>query len=131
MTQETHSLVQSTKIQSVHRLYSATYLLTNTTLLDTKVLMLMTQDYLSLFRTMYRAIGQDTFQPRIGFKTRYGMVLNPFAKGLVLQTLIAAQTLVLTLTTEELELLTLCNPVSGYTEITLQGAFRPFFYAKL
>ena len=31
---------------------------------------------------MYRAIGQDTFQPRIGFKTRYGMVLNPFAKGL-------------------------------------------------
>ena len=31
---------------------------------------------------MYRAIGQDTFQPRIGLKTRYGMVLNPFAKGL-------------------------------------------------
>jgi len=31
---------------------------------------------------MYRAIGQDSFQPRIGFKTRYGMVLNPFAKGL-------------------------------------------------
>jgi len=31
---------------------------------------------------MYRAIGQDTFQPRIGCKTRYGMVLNPFAKGL-------------------------------------------------
>ena len=31
---------------------------------------------------MYRAIGQDTFQPRIGFKTRYGMVLNPFARGL-------------------------------------------------
>jgi hypothetical protein len=31
---------------------------------------------------MVRAIGQDTFQPRIGFKTRYGMVANPFAKGL-------------------------------------------------
>jgi len=31
---------------------------------------------------MYRAIGQDTFQPRIGFKTRYGMALNPFARGL-------------------------------------------------
>jgi hypothetical protein len=30
---------------------------------------------------MVRAIGQDTFQPKIGFKTRYGMVLNPFAKG--------------------------------------------------
>jgi hypothetical protein len=30
---------------------------------------------------MVRAIGQDTFQPKIGFKTRYGMVANPFAKG--------------------------------------------------
>ena len=30
---------------------------------------------------MVRAIGQDTFQPKIGFKTRYGMVPNPFAKG--------------------------------------------------
>jgi hypothetical protein len=28
---------------------------------------------------MVRAVGQDTFQPRIGFKTRYGMVANPFA----------------------------------------------------
>jgi hypothetical protein len=31
---------------------------------------------------MVRAIGQDTFQPKIGFKTRYGMVANPFAEGL-------------------------------------------------
>ena len=30
---------------------------------------------------MVRAIGEDTFQPKIGFKTRYGMVANPFAKG--------------------------------------------------
>jgi hypothetical protein len=30
---------------------------------------------------MVRSVGQDDFQPRIGFKTRYGMVLNPFAKG--------------------------------------------------
>ena len=28
---------------------------------------------------MVRAIGQDTFAPKIGFKTRYGMVSNPFA----------------------------------------------------
>lgn len=28
---------------------------------------------------MVRAIGQDNFQPRIGFKTRYGIVANPFA----------------------------------------------------
>jgi hypothetical protein len=31
--------------------------------------------------TMVRAVGQDDFQPRIGFKTRYGMVANPFAGG--------------------------------------------------
>ena len=31
---------------------------------------------------MVRAIGQDTFQPKIGFKTRYGMVANPFARGI-------------------------------------------------
>lgn len=31
---------------------------------------------------MVRAVGQDDFHPRIGFKTRYGMVANPFAEGL-------------------------------------------------
>jgi hypothetical protein len=30
---------------------------------------------------MVRAIGENTFQPKIGFKTRYGMVANPFARG--------------------------------------------------
>ena len=30
---------------------------------------------------MVRAVGQDSFQPRIGFKTRYGVVANPFAEG--------------------------------------------------
>ena len=28
--------------------------------------------------TMVKAIGENDFQPRIGFKTRYGMVANPF-----------------------------------------------------
>ena len=28
--------------------------------------------------TMVRAVGEDTFQPKIGFKTRYGMASNPF-----------------------------------------------------
>ena len=28
--------------------------------------------------TMVKAIGEEDFQPRIGFKTRYGMVANPF-----------------------------------------------------
>lgn len=27
---------------------------------------------------MVRAVGQDSFQPRIGFKTRYGLVANPY-----------------------------------------------------
>jgi hypothetical protein len=31
---------------------------------------------------MVRAVDQSTFQPKIGFKTRYGMVANPFAQGL-------------------------------------------------
>jgi hypothetical protein len=31
---------------------------------------------------MVRAVGENSFQPKIGFKTRYGMVSNPFAKGL-------------------------------------------------
>jgi len=30
---------------------------------------------------MVRAVGEQTFQPKIGFKTRYGLVANPFAKG--------------------------------------------------
>ena len=30
---------------------------------------------------MVRAVGQDSFQPKIGFKTRYGMVANPFAEA--------------------------------------------------
>jgi len=30
---------------------------------------------------MVRAVGQDTFQPKIGFKTRYGLQANPFAEN--------------------------------------------------
>jgi hypothetical protein len=30
---------------------------------------------------MVRAVGETTFQPKIGFKTRYGMVANPFSQG--------------------------------------------------
>lgn len=33
---------------------------------------------------MVRAVDPATFQPKIGFKTRYGMVANPFAEGLSL-----------------------------------------------
>jgi hypothetical protein len=30
---------------------------------------------------MVRAVGENNFQPKIGFKTRYGMVSNPFANS--------------------------------------------------
>ncbi|PHS22147.1 MAG: ATP-binding protein [Robiginitomaculum sp.] len=30
---------------------------------------------------MVRAIGENSFQPKIGFKTRYGMVANPYSSG--------------------------------------------------
>ena len=30
---------------------------------------------------MVRAVGEQSFQPKIGFKTRYGMTANPFAEG--------------------------------------------------
>ncbi len=32
--------------------------------------------------TMVRAVDPSTYQPSIGFKTRYGMVANPYAEGL-------------------------------------------------
>ena len=39
---------------------------------------------------MVRAVDPNTFQPKIGFKTRYGMVANPFAKGTTLATSIGS-----------------------------------------
>ena len=30
---------------------------------------------------MVRAVGENSFQPKIGFKTRYGLVMNPFAEA--------------------------------------------------
>ena len=32
---------------------------------------------------MVKAVGEDTFQPKIGFKTRYGMAANPFVPGAI------------------------------------------------
>jgi len=42
--------------------------------------------------TMVRAVGEDTFQPKIGFKTRYGMVSNPFVGSTPSSGLAAART---------------------------------------
>jgi len=41
--------------------------------------------------TMVRAVGEDTFQPKIGFKTRYGMVSNPFVGATAASGLAAAR----------------------------------------
>lgn len=41
---------------------------------------------------MVRAVGQDTFQPKIGFKTRYGIVANPFSRGNLVNGELAADT---------------------------------------
>jgi hypothetical protein len=30
---------------------------------------------------MVRAVGENSFQPKIGFKTRYGLAANPFANA--------------------------------------------------
>ena len=42
--------------------------------------------------TMVRAVAEDTFQPKIGFKTRYGMVSNPFVGATPSNGLAAAKT---------------------------------------
>ena len=31
---------------------------------------------------MYKTMNDETFQPKLGFKTRYGLVANPFAHGI-------------------------------------------------
>ena len=45
---------------------------------------------------MVRAVGENTFQPKIGFKTRYGVVANPFANDGGLSSGTAAGTSALT-----------------------------------
>ena len=42
--------------------------------------------------TMMRAVGENTFQPKIGFKTRYGMASNPFVGATPSSGLAAAKT---------------------------------------
>ena len=42
--------------------------------------------------TMVRAVGEETFQPKIGFKTRYGMASNPFVGATPADGLAAAKT---------------------------------------
>jgi hypothetical protein len=40
---------------------------------------------------MVKAVGENDFQPRIGFKTRYGMASNPFVSPAGEQNIAATQ----------------------------------------
>ena len=73
---------------------------------------------------MVRAVGQDTFQPKIGFKTRYGIVANPFAEGTTAGLEDSASTQ--TVTTEESRLLTSCDLFSHIS----RGPSGPLFLCK-
>lgn len=42
--------------------------------------------------TMMRAVGENSFQPKLGFKTRYGMVSNPFVGATASDGLATAKT---------------------------------------
>ena len=72
---------------------------------------------------MVRAVGENTFQPKIGFKTRYGIAQNPFAtsdyrcccwvpRQYILQKSYKSQTL--------------CNHKKTYS-LNLRGSFVPLF----
>ena len=75
---------------------------------------------------MVRAVGENTFQPKIGFKTRYGVAQNPFATGDATDKLNLVQ--MITLTTEEFKSPTLCNNKKRFKR-KLKGSFLlPFFY---
>ena len=77
---------------------------------------------------MVRAVGQDTFQPKIGFKTRYGMVANPFAEGTSAQ-LGALNVNARTVTTDVLLLRTSCDIISLRVQGSARGTKKrsPFF----
>ena len=83
----------------------------STTLLVTKVLHLMMQVCSTVLTFHYRWFVQwvkTPFQPKIGFKTRYGIVANPFAEG-INQGQGGLLTLTKTVTTDVLLLKTLCK----------------------
>ena len=62
-------------------------------------------------------VGQDTFQPKIELKTRYGIVANPFIEGNVSNQGLGRLLSTLTATTEESRLQTLCDSdITIFTE---------------
>ena len=73
---------------------------------------------------MVRAAGENSFRPKIGLKTRYGLVSNPFAEGN--NQGMGSLTLTRT-TTEELRLRTSCDIISLRVKEVQEGSWTPFF----
>ena len=76
---------------------------------------------------MVRAVGENTFQPKIGFKTRYGMVANPFV-GTTSVRYVVLLLQVLTSTTENLLFQTFCKnygslPSGNTKKASFEGSF--------
>ena len=81
---------------------------------------------------MVRAVGEHTFQPKIGFKTRYGIAsANPFHTGTVAASaLVRSLSLqILTSITEELKSQTSCNQYN-ITSVNWRGRKTPLFLTK-
>jgi hypothetical protein len=78
MTQATHSLVFLTVVHEYTstRIATADYVTVGYKGTNPYDAGLFYCPYVPL--TMVRAVGEENFQPKIGFKTRYGMASNPF-----------------------------------------------------
>ena len=69
---------------------------------------------------MVRAVGENSFQPKIGFKTRYGIVAAPLREGLTQG--LGRLRVNSNSTTEELYLRTSCDP-SHHSKTSFGGSF--------
>ena len=79
---------------------------------------------------MVRAVGEHTFQPKIGFKTRYGIAANPFHTGTVAASLLRVRSpslQILTSITEELKSQTSCNQYN-ITSVNWRGRKTLLFF---
>ena len=78
---------------------------------------------------MVRAVGEHTFQPKIGFKTRYGIAGLTHSTQEQSLPVLKVQSQLLrtpTSTTEELKLQTLCN--NKKLNETREGFYNPSFF---
>ena len=115
--------------------YSSAQARNNTMLSVTKVLHLMTLVCSIVHMYLYKWLNiasQDTFQPKIGFKTRYGLITNPFAETGAISGAATVNDVLLTLTDTtkstscKLNVILLCE-----VQTSEKGAiYSPFFCSK-